>query len=57
MTCIVTVQSQVCGAWWNLNVFINDFPLPCRRVQNQYFHDIRLRRAVLKLSVSTFIWC
>jgi len=55
MTCIVTVQSQVCGAWWNLNVFINDFPLPCRRVQNQYFHDIRLRRAVLKLSVSTFI--
>jgi len=40
---------------WSLNVFINDFPLPCRRVKNQYFQDIRLRRSVLKLSVSTVI--
>jgi len=27
---------------WSLNVFINDFPLPCWRVKNQYFQDIRL---------------
>jgi len=42
---------------WSLNVFINDFPLPCRRVKNQSFQDVRLRPAVHKLSVSTFIWC
>jgi len=41
---------------WSLNVSINDFPLPCRRVKNRYFQDIRLRCAVHKLSVSTFIW-
>jgi len=40
---------------WSLNIFINDFPLPCRRVKIQYFEDMRRRRAVLKLSVSTFI--
>jgi len=40
---------------WNLNVFINDFPLPCRRVNNQYFQDMRLRLAIHKLSFSTFI--
>ena len=39
---------------WNLNVFINDFPLPCRQVKNQFFQDIRLRPAVHKLSFSTF---
>jgi len=27
---------------WSLNVFINDFPLRCWRVKNQYFQDIRL---------------
>jgi len=42
---------------WSLNVFINDFPLPCRRVKNQSFQDIRLRPAVHKLSDSSFIWC
>jgi len=40
---------------WSLNVFINDFPLPCRRVKNQYFQDTRLRPAVHKPSVSAFI--
>jgi len=40
---------------WSLNVFIYDFPLPCRQVKNQSFQDIRLRPAVHKLSVSTFI--
>jgi len=40
---------------WNLNVFINDFPLPCRRVKIQYFQDITLRPAVHKLNVSTFV--
>jgi len=50
MTCIVTVQSQLCGAF-------NDFPLPCWRVKNRYFQDIRLRCAVHKLSVSTFVQC
>jgi len=38
---------------WSLNVFINDFPLPCRRVKYQSFRDIRLRPTVHKLSVST----
>jgi len=52
MTCIVTVQSQLRRAF---NVFINDFPLPCLRVKNQSFQDIRLRPAVHQLSVSTFI--
>jgi len=42
---------------WSLNVFINDFPLPCRRVKNQSFQDIRLRPAVNKLSVSPFTRC
>jgi len=27
---------------WSLNVFINDFPLPCRQVKNMSFQDIRL---------------
>jgi len=40
---------------WSLNVFIDDFPLPCLRVKNQYFQDIRLPPAVHKLSDSTFI--
>ena len=40
---------------WSLNVFIND--LPCRQVKNQSFQDIRLRPAVHKLRVSTYIWC
>jgi len=38
---------------WSLNVFIND--LPCRRVKNPSFQDIRLQPAIHKLSVSTFI--
>jgi len=42
-------------AMWSFNIFINDFPLPCRRVKNQYFKDIRLLLVVHKLSVSTFI--
>jgi len=42
---------------WSPNIFNNDFPLPSRRVKNQYFQDITLRPAVHKLSVSTFIWC
>jgi len=40
---------------WSPNVFINDFPFPYRRVKNQYFQEIKLRPAVHKLSVSTFI--
>jgi len=40
---------------WSLKVFINDFPLPCRRVKNQHLQDIKLRSVVHKLSVSTFI--
>jgi len=42
---------------WSLNIFINDFPLPCQQVKNQSFQDIRPRTAVHNLSVSTFIWC
>jgi len=53
MICIATVQSQLCGALTLSS--INDFPLPCRQVKNQYFQDPRLRPAVHKLSVSTFI--
>jgi len=37
---------------WSLNVFINDFPLPCRQVKNQSFQDIILRPAVHKPSVN-----
>jgi len=40
---------------WSLDVFINVFPLPCRRVKNQSCQDIKLRPDVHKLSVSTFI--
>jgi len=40
---------------WGLNVFINDFPLPCQQVKNHSFQDNRPRPAVHKLSVSTFI--
>jgi len=40
---------------WSLNVFINEFLLPCRQVKNQSFQDIKLRPAVHKLCVSTFI--
>jgi len=40
---------------WSLNILINGFPLPCRRVKKQSCQDIRLRPAVHKLSVSTFI--
>jgi len=40
---------------WSLKGFINDFPLLCRQVKNQSFQDIKLRSAVHKLSVSTFI--
>jgi len=40
---------------WSLNVFINGFPLPCRRVKNQSCQDIKLRPAFHKLSVSTSI--
>jgi len=36
---------------WSLNVFINDFPLPCRRANNQSCQDIRLRPARLLNSV------
>jgi len=39
----------------SLNVFINDFPLTCWRVNNQSCQDIRLRPTVHKLSVSTII--
>jgi len=42
---------------WSLSICIDDFPLPCRRVNNQSFQDIRLRPYVHNLSVSTFIWC
>jgi len=28
---------------WNLNGFINDFPLPCRRVWKQFCQVIRIR--------------
>jgi len=38
---------------WSLR--FHDFPLPCRRVKNQSFQDIRLRPAVHKVSDSTFI--
>ena len=30
---------------WNYNIFINDFPLPCRRVKNQSCQVIRVRSA------------
>jgi len=39
---------------WSLYVSINDFPLPCCRVKNQSFQDIRLDllfiRSVFQLS-------
>jgi len=50
MTCIVTVQSQLCAA-----LIFNDFPLPFRRVRNQSCQNVRLRPAVHKLNSSTFI--
>jgi len=40
---------------WSLNVFINGFPSPCRRLKNQTCQDIKLQHAVHKLSVSIFI--
>jgi len=39
---------------WSLNIFINSFPLPCRRVKDQSCQDIRLRPTVHKFSASTF---
>jgi len=42
---------------WSLNVFINGFPLAFRRVKSQFCQDIRLRPAVHKRSVPTFIRC
>jgi len=52
MTCVVTVQSQLCGAL----MFSSMISLYlCRRVKNQSFQDIRLRPAVHKLTASTFI--
>jgi len=42
---------------WSLNIFINGFPLSYLQVKIQSFQDIRLRPAVHKISVLTFIWC
>jgi len=42
---------------WSLHIFINDSPLPFRRVKDQSCQDIRLRAAIHKLSISTFNSC
>ena len=50
MTCIVTGQSQLCGA-----LTFSSIIYLAGEKNNQSFQDIRLRPAVHKLSVSTFI--